>query len=445
MVKQGTRVLVTGGAGFLGAHVTRALVAAGCPVRVLDDLSTGVKQRLGGLGGALELLQGDVRNPASVERALRGAHAVVHLAGVPTADDALRAQEVILGGALNVLNSVRALDKSQRPKVVLCGSGSVYGKNPAFVLHEELPPRPSLPQAVMAHAVEQYGRVYREAYGVPVTSLRIFRTFGPDEQPERADASVVARFVRAALDGTSPVIHGDGQQTRDLVYIDNVVAAIVAALSAPVQAEPLNIASGEAVGINFLWTLILELTGKKRLAIDPTYVPAPPWEPKHVRPQIARACKALDWAPSVRLRDALSRTVQHQRAMRTGDPNAWFTPKDELEMASVPRETKLRGTRSLPPPPPPDSLRPRGQSQSAPLRTPTPNSPNRTPTPTPPPMRTPTPVPQGPSGMRSRPTPLPVRPSLFDTPAARPTAREEKDEELDIEWAPVPSIPGMGR
>src|SRR5581483_9457529 len=151
MVKQGTRVLVTGGAGFLGAHVTRALVAAGCPVRVLDDLSTGVKQRLGGLGGALEL---------------------VHLAGVPTADDALRAQEVILGGALNVLNSVRALDKSQRPKVVLCGSGSVYGKNPAFVLHEELPPRPSLPQAVMAHAVEQYGRVYREAYGVPVTSLR---------------------------------------------------------------------------------------------------------------------------------------------------------------------------------------------------------------------------------------------------------------------------------
>ena len=181
------------------------------------------------------------------------------------------------------------------------------------MLHEELPPRPATPEAVMALAMEQYGRVYREAYGVPVVNLRIFRCFGPDEDAERSDAGIVAKLIRAALDGKSPVIFGDGQQTRDLIYVDNVVAAILAALEvADPPAEPLNIASGEAVAVNFLWNLVLETCGKKRLAIDPTYVPAPPWDPKHTRPQIARACKVLGWAPAVRLREGLA---AHRRAL----------------------------------------------------------------------------------------------------------------------------------
>ena len=182
----------------------------------------------------------------------------------------------------------------------------------------------------MALAMEQYGRVYREAYGVPVVNLRIFRCFGPDEDADRSDAGIVAKFVKAALDGKSPVIFGDGQQTRDLIYVDNVVAAILAALEiADPPAEPLNIASGEAVAVNFLWNLVLETCGKKRLAIDPTYLPAPPWDPKHTRPQIARACKVLGWAPAVRLREGLARTVEFYQAQRNADPNAWFAPKDE--------------------------------------------------------------------------------------------------------------------
>ena len=334
MLTQGSKVLITGGAGFIGSHVARALAASGYGVRVLDDLSTGKRDRLAAIDG-IELLHGDVRNPAAVQRAMQGVAAVVHLAGVQPGVDCIRAQDVNLGGALHILNHARAeasggVVKSDRIRVILCGSASVYGKQAGFVLHEELPPRPMTPEAVMALAMEQYGRVYREAFGVPVVNLRIFRVFGPDEDAERDDAGLVAKLIRAALDGKAPVLFGDGQQTRDLIYVDNVVAAVLAALTIDdPPAEPLNIASGEAVAVNFLWNMVLECCGKKRLAIDPTYIPAPPWDPKQSRPQIARACKVLGWAPAVRLREGLQKTVEHYQSLRNVDPNAWFAPKDE--------------------------------------------------------------------------------------------------------------------
>lgn len=407
MLKQGTRVLVTGGAGFLGSHVTRGLVAAGCQVRVLDDLSTGRRERLDGLGSRLELLHADVRNPQAVRKAVHGAELLVHLAAIPASADPGRAQEVNLGGALNVLEAARRVDRPERPRVVLCGSGAVYGKQAAFVLHEELAPRPALPEAVMALAAEQYGRVYHEAYGVPVFNLRIFRTFGPDEDPDRPDASVVAKLIKAALDGTSPVIHGDGQQTRDLIYVDNVVAAVFAAAVTPdLSAEPLNVASGEAVAINFLWTVVLELVGKKRLAIEPTYVPAPHGDIKHARPQVQRSCKQLGWAPSVRLRDGLARTVQHYLALRNADPNAWFSPREDAlklnirRSGSQPNIVPVTAGRT-PPPPPVDA-----SSRATPL-----------------------------------PQPPPRRVEELDADELEVV---EDAPDLDVEWAPVPQVPGLG-
>jgi UDP-glucose 4-epimerase len=421
MLKPGTRVLVTGGAGFLGCHVTRALVNAGCQVRVLDDLSSGKRERLVGLGPTLELLRGDVRNPSAVERAARGAHVIVHLAASPIGSDPMRAQEVQLGGALNILNVARAAERAQRPRVVLVGSGSVYGRQTSFVLHEELAPHPTVPQAVMALAAEQYGRVYHETYGVPVVNLRLFRTYGPEEEAERPDASIVARFIRAALDGTSPIIYGDGQQTRDLIYVENAVQAILAACQPGLcdQADPLNIASGEAVTLNFLWTLVLELVGKRRLAIEATYVPAPPWDPKHARPQIQRSCHALSWAPSVRLRDGLTRTTHYYLAMRSADPNAWFAPREETpppRRPVAPPMSPPRPGRSVPPPPPMFA------TGSAPRKVPAPPLVSLPPPP-----------------IEASPAIQPGSIQYSPDPPAR------ADNELNFEWAPVPPVPGFGR
>jgi nucleoside-diphosphate-sugar epimerase len=423
MLKAGTRVLLTGGAGFIGSHLARALVGSGCPVRVLDDLSTGKRERLVALGTGLELYRADVRNPGAVEKASRGAQVIVHLAASPAGLDPMRAQEVHLGGALNVLNAARSRDRADRPRVVLCGSGAVYGKQPAFVLHEELAPRPAVPQAVMALASEQYGRVYRETWGVQVTNLRIFRTFGPDEDPERADSSVVAKLIRCALEGKSPAIFGDGQQTRDLVYVENVVNAVRAACAPEGcdHAEPLNVASGEAVSINHLWNLILDVAGKKRLAIEPTYVPAPPWDPIHARPQIQRSCQQLGWAPSVRLREGLLRTVQWFSVQRSDDPNAWFSPRADL-----------------PPPPPEPPRQAAGGGWFGPRKEPSVTAA--------PPRREPSGIspPPIPTRARSQTPPLPFQ--ALDPPARSTQDTElELDDETDFQWAPVPPVPGMGR
>jgi nucleoside-diphosphate-sugar epimerase len=479
MLNQGTRVLITGGAGFIGSHLARALAASNLAVRVLDDLSKGRRERISAVDG-IELLHGDVRNPAAVRRAMHGCRAVVHLAGVQPGVDPIRAQEVNLGGALHILNAARIVaDKRERPRVVLCGSASVYGKQTGFVLHEELAPRPMTPEAVMALAMEQYGRVYRETYGVPVVNLRIFRVFGPDEDADRDDAGIVARFVKAALDGKSPIIHGDGHQTRDMIYIDNVVAAIVAALTiADPPAEPLNIASGEAVGLNFLWNLVLETCGKKRLAIDPTYVPAPPWEAKHSRPQIARACKVLGWAPAIRLREGLRRTVEYHRALRNADPNAWFAPREEatprkkLGFPSVNMPTRRFGSVVTPLFGAADSSSasplPTRDSSASPLpahRTPPPlRSSVTTPLPkTPPPMPPPPPRPPAPprrdvtlpygAGPFSRTTKTTrlappkreeIREDIVEVTEADLLEDETTEPELDCEWAPVPALPGLG-
>ena len=466
MLTHGTKVLITGGAGFLGSHVARALSASGCEVRVLDDLSTGRRERIAALDG-IQFLQADVRNPAAVHRAMHEVNAVIHLAGVQPGVDPIRAQEVNLGGALHILNFARDIDKRVRPRVVLCGSASVYGKQTGFVLHEELPPHPATPEAVMALAMEQYGRVYREAYGVPVVNLRIFRCFGPDEDADRADAGIVAKFVKAALDGKSPVIFGDGQQTRDLVYVDNVVAAILAALEiADPPAEPLNIASGEAVAVNFLWNLVLETCGKKRLAIDPTYMPAPPWDPKHTRPQIARACKVLGWAPAVRLREGLARTVEFYQSLRNADPNAWFAPKDEpapkkkLTLPNVAVPTRRFGSVVTP-----AFGVPVTSSSSATQQMPRVHSnssfANALPRPTngssatrPLPRRTasvvtPPPIPEAAKSV-ARPLPKKKEEVLEVSDADLVEDGQDDDETklddgLEFEWAPVPAVPGMGR
>jgi nucleoside-diphosphate-sugar epimerase len=373
MLRRGTRVLVTGGAGFIGSHLVRALLAAGHAVRVLDDLSTGSPERLKDLPA--ELLQGDVRNFAAVRRALDGAQLVFHLAGRRVSDapddphPLWRAQEVNLGGAIHVLEAAR--QGQGTPRVVLASSGEVYGRAATYLLHEEVSPLPATPEGVQLLAVEQYARLYWESFGVPTVALRLFTTFGPGEPID--GPSLVPRLCLAALTGVEPVIEPLGESaprhSRDLVYVDNVVSAFLAAAEAPsVEGQVFNIASGEATTAATVWSTLCELTGRRRV-IDPELRAARTWEQTNVRASISRATRSLQYAPSIRLREGLKRTLEayqahamagfvaslhsHARSGQVGGPRPPVPPRPGHGSGPVPVGVGWSKDPQRPPPLPP--------------------------------------------------------------------------------------------
>lgn len=375
----GMKVLVTGGAGFLGAHLVRALLKAGATVRVLDDFSSGAHDRLAKL--PVEVVAGDVRDAETARRAVAGAALVLHLAGRSLAIDArpseLRsAEDVNVGGALVLLDAAWR----ERARTVVAGSGAVYGRTGTYVLHEDLAPKPQTPRAVQHLAVEHHARVLRERHGAEVVVLRLFRCFGPGERPlgddagARGEPSLVPQLCQAALGQGQPRIVGDGRQTRDLVYVDDAVAALLAAGRSRLGAGAAvyNVASGEAVSVLAVWAELARAAGLATGVGDAQpsveYLPERPWEPPHFRVSIARARRDFGYVPAVSLRDGLQRCLEHYGAAwrevavegreRAGaDANQWFAPHDD--------EPKRRA-------PPP--LPPRATSSSSGLRLPAPSA-----------------------------------------------------------------------
>jgi len=470
MRREATRVLVTGGCGFLGHHLVRALVAGGHSVRVLDDLSTGKRERLGGM--AVELLHADARNPAAIRRALDGAEIVFHLAGVPapTADAATgssltHAEEVNVGGVIHLLH---AATQTRPERIVIAGSGAVYGRAHAYLLHEEVAPLPSTPDAAQRLAVEHYARLFQESHGVPSVVLRLFRVFGPGEAWDAPGAGLVPRLCRAAIEDAPPLIVGDGRQTRDLVYVDNAVQAMLQAASVRgVDGEVINVASGEAVSVAHLWSVICELTGRRKDPPQPLYAPSPPWEPPHVRASIARAGRLLSWTPTVKLRDGLARTVQHFRSQRQMSANGWFTPP-----APAPEPSPFFSTAATLPPssathsPSSAMHSPSSAPHSPSSVSPIPSSASLTPPPLPSsPSLSPTPIPSSHARSPSSASPMPWPRATRAVPPPPPPPRLIKPHpsdrtvekiipvdddaieavELDVEWAPVPPPPGQRR
>jgi nucleoside-diphosphate-sugar epimerase len=306
-------VLVTGGAGFIGSHIAARLVETGRRVRILDNLSTGRRENLDAVqqrGKALlEFQEGDIRDPEAVQKAMEGVGEVVHQAALASVERSMRdpwsSHEVNVDGTIRLLEAARA--KKVR-RFLLAGSSSVYGDQPELPKHEGMAPAPRSPYAMSKLVAEQYTRLYAEAFGVPTLTLRYFNVFGPRQDPGSPYAAVIPLFLKALLRGESPMIHGDGGQTRDFTYISNVVDANLAALAAPAaKGESMYIACGSRISLLELLAMLGEATGS---SVGPRFGPPREGDVRDSQASIELARSLIGYEPRVSVSDGIRSTVE---------------------------------------------------------------------------------------------------------------------------------------
>ena len=303
-----SRYLITGGAGFIGANLAHALVTRGEAVRILDDFSTGRLENLRGIEDRIEILRGDIRDPATVARAVAGTEIVLHQAALNSNPRSIK--EPGLTNAVNVDGTLLLLEAARVANVrrlVYASSSSVYGDTPALPKTEDLPPAPTAPYGVSKLAAESYCRVFTQIYGFETVSLRYFNVFGPRQHPDAEYAAVIPRFLRRMLAGHRPVIFGDGEQSRDFTPVKNVVAAnLLAAESASGIGEAFNIAAGRRSTLNELVGWLNRLLGT---SLDPIYEPPRPADVRHSHASIRKAEDLLGYRPTLDVQEGLRQTV----------------------------------------------------------------------------------------------------------------------------------------
>jgi len=302
------KVLVTGGAGFIGSHLAERLLGEGHEVRVLDNFSTGRRENLEAVLSQVDLIEGDIRDPGLVRRAMRGVEVVFHqaaLRSVPhSVDHPGPTNEVNVGGTLNVLLAAR--DSGVR-RVVYASSSSVYGNSRQLPKRESQTPRPVSPYAVTKLAGEMYCSTFYQLYGLETISLRYFNVFGPRQDPDSPYAAVIPRFMAALLRREAPIIYGDGLQTRDFTYIENVVQANILALRASAGlGEAFNVACGERVSVLHLAHSLMALL---EAPVEPVHTAPRPGDVRHTLADISRARRILGYRPSVDFETGLRQTV----------------------------------------------------------------------------------------------------------------------------------------
>jgi len=312
------KYLVTGGAGFIGSNLVRALLASGERVRVLDNYLTGKRENLAGLsdeyGGAFEPVEGDLRDLEAVRKAAAGVEYVLHQGALPSVPrsvaDPVLSNEINVSGTVNLL--VAARDAGVR-RVVFAASSSAYGDTPELPKRESMPPRPKSPYAAQKLAGEQYLRIFHEIYGLETVSLRYFNVFGPRQDPKSTYAAVIPRFLTAVLRGEPPVVYGDGLQTRDFTYIDNVIHANLAACAAPRDAcgKVVNIACGERVSLLDILEIIYGLAGTR---VEPKFEPARPGDVRDSLADISLARELIGYSPKVSFSEGLAKTFSWYRS-----------------------------------------------------------------------------------------------------------------------------------
>jgi UDP-glucose 4-epimerase len=316
------KVLVTGGGGFIGSHLAEALMHAGCDVRIVDNFSTGRRSNVMALAEDVEIVEGDLQSYERAYNAVRGCEVVLHQAALPSVprsiQDPLTSNATNVTGLLNVLLAARDLGVR---RVVYASSSSVYGANAALPKREDMAVEPISPYAVAKLAGEGYCRSFTRVYGLETVALRYFNVFGPRQDPRSQYAAVVPRFLATVLAGGRPAVYGDGNQSRDFTYVENVVAANLLAMDAQqASGRVYNIACGERVT---LLELLDELGDLLDVDVDPDHLAPRAGEVRHSHADLTRAREELSYLPTVTLREGLERTLSyHREAARVGA--AWM-------------------------------------------------------------------------------------------------------------------------
>ena len=297
------RYLVTGGAGFIGSHIAAELLARGDQVRILDNFSTGRRENLHAVQGA-EVVEGDVRSYHVVREAVDGCECVLHQAALPSVPrsvkDPITSNEVNVVGTLNVLNAAR--DARVR-RLVYASSSSIYGQNPELPKREGMMPQPISPYAVSKLAAEYYVRTIGTLWGIETVALRVFNAYGPQQPLPAAHAPVIPRFLRQALSGGSLITFGNGRQTRDYVYVDDVVEALAAAATVKtVDRQVINVGSGVETSVSDLAALVSKVTGRP---VEPILNSNETGGVSRMRADLTLAKRKLNFRPRIGLAEGL--------------------------------------------------------------------------------------------------------------------------------------------
>jgi nucleoside-diphosphate-sugar epimerase len=312
--------LVTGGAGFIGSHLSEELVRRGHRVRVVDSLITGKRANLAHLP-EVEFLLGDLAEGDIARRAVEGIDVVLHQAAIPSVprsvEDPVTSNRANIDATVNLLVAAR---DAKVTRVVYAGSSSAYGNQPTLPKVEDMPTAPLSPYALQKLVAEQYCQMFTELYGLETVTTRYFNVFGPRQDPSSPYSGVISLFISAMSAGRLPTIYGDGEQTRDFTYVANVVDGVLRAAEAPnVSGQVINVATGGRISLNQLFDVIQQLTG---LEGRPTYLPVRAGDVRDSQADISKARTLLGYSPRVSFEDGLAETLR------------WFTADKVTAAAS---------------------------------------------------------------------------------------------------------------
>jgi len=308
------RYLITGGAGFIGSNLARFVLLQGHEVVVLDNFATGKRENLTDVLHQITLIEGDIRSKNDVANAMQGCVAVFHqgaLGSVPRSiDDPVTSHDVNVNGTIHVLETARAMGVK---RIVFAASSSAYGNQPVSPKREDMPVLPISPYAASKVACEAYLQAYRDAFGLETVSLRYFNVFGPRQDPFGAYAAVIPAFVSKLLKNESPVVYGDGEQSRDFCYIDNVCNANWLAAHAPAEncdGRPINIACHESVTLNQILRKLRELL---HIDVPAVYQSERAGDVRHSLADIRRAEEKIGYVPLIKFDEGLEKAIDWYR------------------------------------------------------------------------------------------------------------------------------------